>query len=581
MNKPIQTSEMFNQEIIEKIKHSIEYNDYEAFFYHNADLSKTIYVSPSYEKILNDTRENLYSNPLSFIELIIEDDKLRFMKQYNSYLTTGVFDMQFRIKNIEGNILWIHAITEPVFDNNVLAGHITRARDITKLKEYEIELEEKEKMLSIIIQTQSEMICTYESDTTLTFVNDAYCKFYSSTKEDLLGKRYIDLFEQIDYEQEKEWNSSLTIDKPMRTQEFMRIQSNGKKVWIRWTDHAIFNTDGEQKEIISVGVDITSEKTMLEELKEKEKQLSIIVNTQKEMICSHRPDTTLTFVNKAYSDLLGKDEKTLLGQKYIMFLPKNEREAELNWINSMTIDNPQKIKEYSYTKHSNTIWAKWTDHGIFDANGQLKEVIGVGVDITTEKTLIKEIEKSYKETIQGWAHALSLKDDETECHSERVTQLSLSLARHVGFPQEKLVMFEYGALLHDIGKMGISDSILLKPGKLTDDEFAEIKKHPVYAYDMLSNIEYLRDALDIPYCHHEKWDGTGYPQGLRGDEIPLAARIFAIIDVFDALTSDRPYRKAWTYEKTIDYIKEQSGTHFDPMVVEAFLEFMSLQENES
>ena len=129
-----------------------------------------------------------------------------------------------------------------------------------------------------------------------------------------------------------------------------------------------------------------------------------------------------------------------------------------------------------------------------------------------------------------------------------------------------------GSLLHDIGKMGIPDSILLKPGKLTDEEWEIMRKHPVYAFEMLSPITYLKPALDIPYCHHEKWDGSGYPRGLKGEQIPLAARIFAVADVYDALTSDRPYRKAWSKEKTLEHIREQSGTHFDPQVVELFLQ---------
>ncbi|MBI4316523.1 MAG: HD-GYP domain-containing protein, partial [Chloroflexi bacterium] len=128
-----------------------------------------------------------------------------------------------------------------------------------------------------------------------------------------------------------------------------------------------------------------------------------------------------------------------------------------------------------------------------------------------------------------------------------------------------------GALLHDIGKMGVPDSILLKPGPLTDEEWVIMRLHPQLAYDMLSPINYLRSALDIPYCHHEKWDGTGYPRGLKGEQIPLAARPFAVVDVWDALRSDRPYRAAWPEEKVIEHIKAGSGSHFDPQVVEAFL----------
>src|SRR5581483_9371106 len=129
-----------------------------------------------------------------------------------------------------------------------------------------------------------------------------------------------------------------------------------------------------------------------------------------------------------------------------------------------------------------------------------------------------------------------------------------------------------GALLHDIGKMGVPDNILLKPGKLTDEEWEIMRRHPQYAFDLLTPISYLRRSLDIPFCHHEKWDGTGYPRGLKGEEIPLVARIFAVVDVWDAVTSDRPYRPAWTKDQALKHIQEQSGSHFDPRVVRTFLD---------
>lgn len=185
-----------------------------------------------------------------------------------------------------------------------------------------------------------------------------------------------------------------------------------------------------------------------------------------------------------------------------------------------------------------------------------------------------ELFKAYDSTLSGWSAALDLRDKETEGHSQRVTELTLQLARTLGMGEEELVHVRRGALLHDIGKMGVSDKILLKTEPLTDVEWAIMRKHPSYAYELLSPIDYLRQALDIPYCHHEKWDGSGYPRGLKGEQIPLAARIFAVADVWDALTSDRPYRKAWSRTKARNYIRQQAGKHFDPKVVEIFLERM-------
>ena len=181
---------------------------------------------------------------------------------------------------------------------------------------------------------------------------------------------------------------------------------------------------------------------------------------------------------------------------------------------------------------------------------------------------------AYEKTIEGWSRALDLRDKETEGHTQRVTELTLRLARAMGLGESELIHIRRGALLHDIGKMGVPDPILLKPGQLSGDEWEIMRKHPTLAYEMLLPIEYLRSALDIPYCHHEKWDGTGYPRGLKGEQIPLSARMFAVVDVYDALTSDRPYRKAWTRERALDYINEQIGKHFDPAIVDVFSTFI-------
>jgi len=182
-----------------------------------------------------------------------------------------------------------------------------------------------------------------------------------------------------------------------------------------------------------------------------------------------------------------------------------------------------------------------------------------------------DLTTAYDATLEGWSRALDLRDKETEGHTRRVTEMTLRLTQALGLNDEDLGYIRRGALLHDIGKMGIPDAILLKPGPLTDEERVNMRKHPGYAYELLSPIPYLQLSLDIPRCHHEKWDGTGYPRGLKDGEIPLAARLFAVVDVWDALRSERPYRKAWPAAKVIEHIKAGSGTHFDPHVVDAFL----------
>ncbi len=190
------------------------------------------------------------------------------------------------------------------------------------------------------------------------------------------------------------------------------------------------------------------------------------------------------------------------------------------------------------------------------------------------RTREAELAAAYDTTLEGWSRALDLRDRETRGHTLRVTALAVELARAMEMPEEQIVHLRRGALLHDIGKMAIRDEILHKPGPLTPAEMAVMRRHPQYAYELLWPIQYLRPALDIPYCHHERWDGSGYPRGLRGEEIPLAARIFAVVDVWDALSSERPYRPAWPPEQVRAYLQAEAGRQFDPKVVEVFLQLL-------
>jgi putative nucleotidyltransferase with HDIG domain len=183
-----------------------------------------------------------------------------------------------------------------------------------------------------------------------------------------------------------------------------------------------------------------------------------------------------------------------------------------------------------------------------------------------------ELTLAYDATIEGWSRAMDLRDHDTEGHSQRVTELTLRLAGKLGMSGEEMVHIRRGALLHDIGKVGIPDSILLSPRPLSADEWTVMRRHPVFAYEMLAPIAFLRPALEIPYCHHERWDGTGYPRGLKGYQIPLAARMFAVADVWDALCVDRPYRSALSPEEVRRHIESRSGSHFDPHVVSVFLD---------
>jgi PAS domain S-box-containing protein len=213
------------------------------------------------------------------------------------------------------------------------------------------------------------------------------------------------------------------------------------------------------------------------------------------------------------------------------------------------------------------------------ANLDFFEMVANQVAIALEKTTLwekhqsalRELVTAYETTLEGWAHALDLRDNDTEHHTRRVTEMTVRVAQEMGISGESLTDIRRGALLHDIGKIGIPDSILRKPGPLNEDEWIVMRRHPTLAYTMLAPIDYLRRALEIPYCHHERWDGSGYPRGLRGEEIPLSARIFAVADVWDALTSTRPYREAWNEAQAAAYLRENAGIQFDPEPVRILL----------
>ncbi|MBC7878552.1 MAG: HD domain-containing protein [Anaerolineales bacterium] len=233
---------------------------------------------------------------------------------------------------------------------------------------------------------------------------------------------------------------------------------------------------------------------------------------------------------------------------------------------------------------------------VVDKRRNLIGHIVVARDITRQKTLevsyrilseelekrvqerTNELAEAYDTTLEGWAKALELRDKETEGHSRRVTETTVKVAQAMGLNEQQLVHIRRGSILHDIGKIGISDDILRKPDSLTEQERQAVMEHPKIAYQLLAHIPHLKDSLEIPYCHHEKWDGTGYPQRLKGTEIPIAARIFAVADVWDALSSDRPYREAWSREKVVQYLMDESGRHFDPKIVEIFVELLNRGE---
>jgi len=307
---------------------------------------------------------------------------------------------------------------------------------------------------------------------------------------------------------------------------------------------------------------------------------STALNAAANAIVITNADGMIEWVNPSFSLLTGYGAEEAIGKNPRDLLKSGEQGEDFYqqmWT-AITAGDVWRGEMVNRRKDGSLYSEEMTITPIRNADGQIHQFIAIKQDITqriqAEEALLRssqELVLAYDSTLQGWSSALELREHETAGHSQRVVQMTLVLAGEMGVKQEEMVHIQRGALLHDIGKMGIPDSILLKPGPLTDEEWDIMRQHPGFAYRMLSFIPYLECALDIPYCHHEKWDGSGYPRGLKGEDIPLAARIFAIIDVWDALSYERPYRKAWTKEAITQYLQDQSGIHFDPLVVKKFL----------
>ncbi len=286
-------------------------------------------------------------------------------------------------------------------------------------------------------------------------------------------------------------------------------------------------------------------------------------------------------VNEGFIHLTRYKPEDVLGKTSLAVNIWSNLDEYQNFLLSMQLHNQVNNMEGMFKDRQGKGWIGLISARIIEVNHE-PCIISIIRDITERKRAEIELQRAhehlaeaYDETIEGWSRVLDLRDKETEGHTQRVTEAAVRLARALGVPEEDIVHLRRGALLHDIGKMGVSDRILQKPGALTDEEWAEMRKHPEYALQMLYPISYLRPALDIPYCHHERWDGSGYPRGLKGEEIPLAARIFSIVDVWDALLSNRPYRRGCTEESVLEYIRKYSGIYFDPKLVNAFVDLHS------
>jgi PAS domain S-box-containing protein len=326
---------------------------------------------------------------------------------------------------------------------------------------------------------------------------------------------------------------------------------------------------------------------MQKALLDSEAQFRLLAENASDMIARLSTTGKMLYVSPACQTILGYTPEELMGTSSFDIIHEEDLQNVKELFTGKLSDA---IRDATVTyralhKDGNYIWLETTKTPIFDLQSRsVIEIHSASRDITERKKAEKalqdaheNLQEAYQRTIEGWVRALDLRDRETEGHTQRVTELTIRVAGTLGFSDEELSHIRRGALLHDMGKMAIPDEILQKPSPLNELEWEKMRQHPRYAYEMLSPIAYLQPALDIPFCHHERWNGSGYPRGLKGEEIPLAARLFAIVDVWDALCSDRPYRKAMPKTEVISYLREKSGELFEPRLVDIFLSAMKIE----
>ena len=326
---------------------------------------------------------------------------------------------------------------------------------------------------------------------------------------------------------------------------------------------------------------------MQQALSDSEAQFRLLAENASDMITRLGLSGEIYYVSPACKTILGYSPDELTGMYIIDLIHEKDQQSVKDMLKQTSNEDTSFTITYrAKQKDGNHIWLETSARAILEPTSKdVIEIQSASRDITERKRAEEALQQAhnqlsdaYERTIEGWVRALDLRDRETEGHTQRVTEITVRVAAQLGFSEEELSHIKRGALLHDMGKIAIPDEILQKPGPLNEAEWERMRQHPQYAYDMLAPIEYLRPALDIPYYHHERWDGSGYPHGWKGEKIPLSARLFAIVDVWDALRSDRPYRKAIPRDQVIDYIKENSNLLFDPKLVEHFLKFVETNQ---
>jgi PAS domain S-box-containing protein len=546
-----------------------------------------LFVSPSYRSVLGYDPESLVG--VNAFALTHPDDQPAAIETaLQAAATRQMGRLQFRTRCADGHYIHTEMTGNPLYDaQGQHTGYILTGRDISAQKLAEQALQESEEKFRAIIESLPLGIHMYtlEEDGRLVFsgYNQSAVRILNIDHAPMLGKTIEEAFPGLAGTEVPE--TYREIARTGKTFQNKQIDYHEGGIRGAYDVHSFRTTPGH---MVTLFDDITERIRESEALRLSEEKFATAFLTSPDAIAINRmADGMYLDINEGFTQLLGYTREDVMGRSSLELSIWADRADRLRLVAGLTefgvVQNLEarfrrKNGESGIGLMSARVIAVNEEKCILSITREITERIQAEIALRQNEAQLREahyqLEQAYDATLEGWARALELRERETASHSRRVVELTMQVARAVGITGDDLIHVQRGALLHDIGKMGIPDGILLKPGRLTDDEWVTMRKHADFARTMLYDIEYLRPCLDIPCNHHEHWDGSGYPRGLKGEQIPLPARIFTVVDVYDALCHDRPYRPAWSPQEARRYLLEQRGKQFDPQIVEIFLRFV-------
>ena len=598
-----------------------------------------IYDSPAAPGMLGYERDELVGQ--NIFGLLHEEDLVSIQSLFRELIETpgGRLNKNFRFRHRSGSWRWLESVSTNLLAEPSVKAIVVNYRDITERMQTEQTLQNAQKLYQTLFEQSADAVFILDLEGRHVEANQRATEMLGYSHDELLHLSARDVSAEVN--QSVDVLSKLLNGEIMKTYERVFRRKDGSLLDVEPHVTLIHDEHGQPFHIQSIVRDISERKRAEAEIQTRTKELLTLYDLSRALADANDLDKILEIVNRQTVDsthitfariallendhlvtrsvypvrvleydLLMNCEYPIDSVPYCKQVLEQDQPVILRSSHQRLNDSERAILLLDFTQTICLIPLRV--HGNDSNSSRLLGLLMLGEvrkeerePFTSEKLrlarsigdqaaiaidnarLFKDLQLSnidlslaYEATIAGWSAALDLRDKETEGHAQRVTEMTHKLAIQMGFTGQELAQARYGALLHDIGKMGVPDRILLKPDKLTDEEQEIMRMHPAYAYQMLKPINYLELALAIPYCHHEKWDGTGYPRGLKGEQIPIAAQIFAVVDVYDALVSDRPYRKSWSREKTLDYIHELSGNHFNPQIVKEFMKMMKEERKE-